>query len=217
MDSHVLATLQNLQNDIKAFQKKAKKDKLSKKDTDAQVQSMEAAVKARHEEELAALESDELDDAAEHAAAAAPAEAAPPAPAKPQGPTKAQRRRVRSASVCSCVYAYGSCDHSHLRLLPRKQEKLKKQEQERRERIEEENKHTVSERQIEADIIARKLAPLGLAMKDIPSDGHCMYHAVADQMKLHGLPISTSVRPSAQCRMTLLCQSLTRAHVSFVV
>lgn len=47
---------QNLQNDIKAFQKKAKKDKLSKKDTDAQVQSMESDMKAHHEEELASLE-----------------------------------------------------------------------------------------------------------------------------------------------------------------
>lgn len=47
---------QNLQNDIKAFQKKAKKDKLSKKDTDAQVQSMESDLEARHEEELASLE-----------------------------------------------------------------------------------------------------------------------------------------------------------------
>lgn len=48
--------LQNLQNDVKAFQKKAKKEKLSKKDTDAHVQRMESDLKARHEEELASLE-----------------------------------------------------------------------------------------------------------------------------------------------------------------
>lgn len=52
----------------------------------------------------------------------------------------------------------------------------------------------MSERQVEADIILRKLQPLGLAIKDIPSDGHCMYHAVADQMQQHGLPLDSAVR-----------------------
>lgn len=78
-------------------------------------------------------------------------------------------------------------------MLPIVQEKLKKQEQERRERIEEENKNTVSERQIEADIILSKLRPLKLVIKDIPSDGHCMYHAVADQMKQRSMPYSSDV------------------------
>lgn len=73
------------------------------------------------------------------------------------------------------------------------QEKLKKQEQERNERIAEENKTTVSERQIEADIILSKLRPHRLAIKDIPSDGHCMYHAVADQMKQQSMAFSSDV------------------------
>ncbi|KAF1332479.1 Otu ovarian tumor-like cysteine protease, partial [Globisporangium splendens] len=150
--------------ELRAFQKKAKKDKLSKKDTEMQIQQMESDLKQKHEEELASLQtSDDEGEAAEGAKAEAPAEA-PPAPAKPQGPTKAQRRR----------------------------EKLRKQEQERNERIEEENKNTVSERQIEADIILSKLKPHNLVIKDIPSDGHCMYHAVADQMKQHNIPYSGS-------------------------
>uniref|UniRef100_K3WEB1 OTU domain-containing protein n=1 Tax=Globisporangium ultimum (strain ATCC 200006 / CBS 805.95 / DAOM BR144) TaxID=431595 RepID=K3WEB1_GLOUD len=156
--------LRNLQTEVKAFQKKAKKDKLSKKDTETQIQQMENDLKHKHEQELAALQtSDGEDEAAEGAKAEAPTET-PPVPAKPQGPTKAQRRR----------------------------EKLRKQEQERNERIEEENNNTVSERQIEADIILSKLKPHNLVIKDIPSDGHCMYHAVADQMKQHRIPYSGS-------------------------
>lgn len=86
------------------------------------------------------------------------------APQAKAGPSKAQRRR----------------------------EKQKQQERERQERIEEANKHTVSDRQVEADVIQAKLARLGLAIKDIPSDGHCMYHAVADQLQRHGAALPTA-------------------------
>jgi OTU domain-containing protein 6 len=46
---------------------------------------------------------------------------------------------------------------------------------------------------VEADMILAQLARLGLQIKDIPSDGHCMYHAVADQMQLKKLPIAQDV------------------------
>lgn len=158
---------QTLQNDIKAFQKKAKKDRLSKQEAEARMQQMEADVKRRHEEELEAIAAEEDEDKSTEAdtseAAAATAPAAPAKPALTQ-PTKAQRRR----------------------------ENKKKQERERRERIEEENKHTVSERQVEADIILAKLARHGLVIKDIPSDGHCMYHAVADQLQRHNVLLPSS-------------------------
>ncbi|KAI9914756.1 hypothetical protein PsorP6_008237 [Peronosclerospora sorghi] len=65
----------------------------------------------------------------------------------------------------------------------------KKQERERRERIDETNENTVSERQIEADMILAQLKRYRLKIKDISSDGHCMYHAVADQIKQKNLPI----------------------------
>lgn len=55
----------------------------------------------------------------------------------------------------------------------------------------------MSERQIEADIILGKLRQHKLVIKDIPSDGHCMYHAVADQMKQHNMPIIADVRCSS--------------------
>ncbi|KAJ0404591.1 hypothetical protein P43SY_005549 [Pythium insidiosum] len=153
--------LRNLQNEIKAFQKKAKKDKLSKKESEEQIRKMEEDMKQRHAEELAALEGEGERDTAALAAVEA-TDAQPEAPSKPQGPTKAQRRR----------------------------ENKKQKERERQERIEEENKHVVSDRQIETDIILAKLRPLKLDIKDIPSDGHCMYHAVADQMKRHGMQLT---------------------------
>lgn len=48
--------VQTLQNDVKAFQKQAKKERLSKADTDARVASMERIVNERHAKELAALQ-----------------------------------------------------------------------------------------------------------------------------------------------------------------
>lgn len=160
---------QALQSEVKAFQKKAKKDRVSKQEADARVQQMEADVQRRHAEELGAVAGDE------EAVEETQAPAVPAAAAAPAQPTKAQRRR----------------------------EKQKQQERERRERIEEENKHTVSARQVEADVILAKLARHGLAIKDIPSDGHCMYHAVADQLQRHGAPLpSSDVRalvPASMC------------------
>ncbi|KAI9907020.1 hypothetical protein PsorP6_003770 [Peronosclerospora sorghi] len=42
-----------------AFQKKAKKDRLSKKEVEAQVEAMENALKERHNQELKAFETEE--------------------------------------------------------------------------------------------------------------------------------------------------------------
>lgn len=129
---------------------------------EAQMQKLEEDLKARHEDEIASL-SGGNSDAGASAEAPAAAPEPPVAPAKPQGPTKAQRRK----------------------------DKRKQKERERQERIEEENKHTVSERQIETDLILSKLQHLQLTIKDIPSDGHCMYHAVADQLKRRGVALAT--------------------------
>ncbi|EEY57257.1 uncharacterized protein PITG_11090 [Phytophthora infestans T30-4] len=152
--------LRTMQNDIKAFQKKAKKDRLSKKDIETQVATMEDAVKDRHEQELKSFntEEDDVDAAQPDAVPGQPGSTVLSKQAKAQA--KAQRKR----------------------------EVKKQQERERHERIEEANKNTVSERQIEADMILAQLSRHGLKIKDIPSDGHCMYHAVADQMKQKNLP-----------------------------
>ncbi|KAG7401098.1 OTU domain-containing protein 6B [Phytophthora boehmeriae] len=155
--------LRTLQNDVKTFQKKAKKDRLSKKDTESQVLAMETAVKERHEEELKAFETEEDDAGLETLVAPSESSAAP---------TEGAALSTKQAKAL------------------RKREAKKQQERERRERIEEANKNTVSERQIEADMIQTQLSRRGLKIKDIPSDGHCMYHAVADQMAQNGLSVN---------------------------
>ncbi|KAK1931905.1 Deubiquitinase OTUD6B [Phytophthora citrophthora] len=130
---------------------------------ETQVAALESAMKERHEKELHAFEAK-----GEETSDATPTEAE----AEPAMPSKQAKSQAKAQ---------------------RKREAKKKEERERRERIEEANKNTVSERQIEADMILGQLSRHGLTIKDIPSDGHCMYHAVADQMKQKNLPIQDEV------------------------
>mmetsp|Transcript_3997 Transcript_3997/g.5561 ORF Transcript_3997/g.5561 Transcript_3997/m.5561 type:complete len:327 (-) Transcript_3997:283-1263(-) len=64
----------------------------------------------------------------------------------------------------------------------RKRERKAQKELERQRQIEEESKDVVSQRDIEMDIIRKKLEPLSLTIKEIPADGHCLYSAIADQI-----------------------------------
>eukprot|EP00246_Nothoceros_aenigmaticus_P013224 TRINITY_DN4469_c0_g1_i1.p1 TRINITY_DN4469_c0_g1~~TRINITY_DN4469_c0_g1_i1.p1 ORF type:complete len:318 (-),score=74.52 TRINITY_DN4469_c0_g1_i1:263-1216(-) len=59
------------------------------------------------------------------------------------------------------------------------------QEAEREQRIQEEQNNIVSERKLEEEELQRKLQPLGFGLKEIKSDGHCLYRAVEDQLALH--------------------------------
>lgn len=61
-----------------------------------------------------------------------------------------------------------------------------KQEVEREQRIQQEQSGVVSERVIENQRLAEKLSPLGLALKEIKPDGHCLYRAVEDQLQVRG-------------------------------
>ncbi|TDH65544.1 hypothetical protein CCR75_004042 [Bremia lactucae] len=150
-----------LQNDIKVFRTKAKKERKSKKYIEDYVDAMEDAVKNLHDHELVAFGAENEKNDAPTSAAPAEIESAD-CQNLAKGATKAQRKR----------------------------EAKRKQSQERRERIEESNKNIVSKRQMEADSIRAQLARHGLTIKDIPSDGHCMYHAVADQIKQKNLTIA---------------------------
>lgn len=62
----------------------------------------------------------------------------------------------------------------------RKREKAKEKERELELQIERENAEAgPSMRQIEVEQIQNQLAPLGLQIAEIPSDGNCLYRAVA--------------------------------------
>ncbi|PIK43718.1 OTU domain-containing protein 6B [Apostichopus japonicus] len=65
----------------------------------------------------------------------------------------------------------------------RRREKKAASEKERDHRIaEEESKNVNSNRRVEYEKIKTILKQRGLAIKEIPSDGHCLYRAVADQL-----------------------------------
>ncbi|KAI9907241.1 hypothetical protein PsorP6_003663 [Peronosclerospora sorghi] len=154
MVAHVGPT-ETLQNEVKEFQKKDKKDRVSKKEVEAQVEAMENALKERHNRDLKAFETEEENTTTLISHTNEDAESASLATKQSKAQAKAKRKR----------------------------ENKNKQERERRERIDEANENTVSERQIETDMILAQLTRYGLKIKDIPSDGHCMYHAVAYQIK----------------------------------
>eukprot|EP00850_Spirogloea_muscicola_P016337 SM000131S26767 [mRNA] locus=s131:316332:317751:- [translate_table: standard] len=59
-------------------------------------------------------------------------------------------------------------------------------EAEREQRIAEEQSDIVSERALEHQHLQSKLEPLGLSVKEVKPDGHCLYRAVEDQLGLEG-------------------------------
>lgn len=67
----------------------------------------------------------------------------------------------------------------------RRQNKEKKEQEQDKEREQLKESGGPSSRDIEIDMINNKLAPLGLTIKPVASDGHCMYRAIADQLVTH--------------------------------
>ena len=64
------------------------------------------------------------------------------------------------------------------------QEKKSQKDKEREERIatDEAESADSNPRLIEREQLTSVLEPLGLVIKDVPSDGHCLYAAVSDQL-----------------------------------
>ncbi|CEP03698.1 unnamed protein product (mitochondrion) [Plasmodiophora brassicae] len=60
----------------------------------------------------------------------------------------------------------------------------------RRLALEDELKNVEDPRQVEIDMLSSKLSTLGMAIKEIRPDGHCLYHAVADQLERIGETIA---------------------------
>jgi len=65
----------------------------------------------------------------------------------------------------------------------KRREKKMQQEVERERRIEEEQSNVVSERAVEDAALAEQLRPLGLGVKEMKPDGHCMFRAIEDQLR----------------------------------
>ncbi|CCI45421.1 unnamed protein product [Albugo candida] len=137
-----------LQNELKVYQKKAKKDQISKKEIENHIQQLEEEVNARHAAELI--------------------------PFKSSVETMEEPKPTENETLI--------CSKKQTSKAQRMRDRKKKEENERRERIEEANKHIVSKREIEIEQIQRKLIPLNLDIREIPSDGNCLYQALSDQI-----------------------------------
>ncbi len=71
-----------------------------------------------------------------------------------------------------------------------KKAELLEQEKRRQAEIHESLKDRVDERAIENEKLRNKLAPLGMVVLEIVSDGNCLYRAVSRQLALQKSPIS---------------------------
>ena len=87
------------------------------------------------------------------------------------------------------------------------QEKKAQKEQERGQRIAEGEAEAAIDnpRLREREKLTSLLSPLGMEIKDIPSDGHCLYAAIADQLSLR---LGAKVNDTIYIRyiiLTMLC------------
>lgn len=64
----------------------------------------------------------------------------------------------------------------------KRRSKRAQQEAEREQRIKEEQSNVISDRDVEYELLEKKLAPLGLTINEVKPDGHCLYRAVEDQL-----------------------------------
>ncbi|KAI3524308.1 hypothetical protein L1887_02961 [Cichorium endivia] len=75
-------------------------------------------------------------------------------------------------------------DHSKPTKSAKRKEKRAQQEAAREQRIQEEQSNIVSDKMVENEKLEKKLVPLGLIINEIKPDGHCLYRAVEDQLKI---------------------------------
>ncbi|KAA0161970.1 hypothetical protein FNF31_03547 [Cafeteria roenbergensis] len=160
-----------------AFAKKNKS--MPKKEVRAELARMEAELSERHEKELASL-----GDAAEPAAAAAADGASPAASGHAAG----------AAGAPAAAAAADSEAEPEPSALARKRNKAAarraKKEEQARERELEIQRYAAeleaaggSRRDREMRALNLRLSELGRAVKVMPADGSCMFHALADQLR----------------------------------
>lgn len=97
-------------------------------------------------------------------------------------------------------------EDSQLRKSPRMSKAMKRKQQRQQEEAEREARieaelAVVGEtaRQREENTILEQLAPRGLAIHDIPADGHCLYRALEHQLRLRaGEPSSVAEPPTSE-------------------
>ncbi|KAJ0817262.1 putative ubiquitinyl hydrolase 1 [Helianthus annuus] len=95
------------------------------------------------------------------------------------------------AKAIAGVSVTNQTEHAKPSKSAKRKEKRAQQEAAREQRIQEEQSGIVSDRMVENERLEKKLEPLGLVINEIKPDGHCLYRAVEDQLKVKGLTFYT--------------------------
>jgi OTU domain-containing protein 6 len=141
--------------------------------------------KAEAAKALADLEARHAKELAEHDKAAAAAPAAPSSPSKAAATADRASKYLAGVSLADGDEGASKSSKGPSKAQKRR-DKLAQREQERDARIAAELAALgPTERAQEAAALRSLLAPLGLAVKSIRADGHCLYHSVADQLAQH--------------------------------
>jgi OTU domain-containing protein 6 len=100
-----------------------------------------------------------------------------------------EREEIASIHTLVKAIAGVTTAATHHRARPSKSQKFRdkraQEAAEREQRIQEEQNNLVNQREIEERHLLDKLNPLGLGLKEIKPDGHCLYRAVEDQLTLY--------------------------------
>ncbi|KAG1331846.1 deubiquitinase OTUD6B [Cocos nucifera] len=157
-----IAKLQNKEMNLKKAAAKGSKaeQKAKKKQVEDEISRLLSQLKAKHSEELALLgykNTDSSEKGSLDSLVKAIAGVSVINHSESTKPSKGARRRGRRAQEAAA----------------------------REQRIQEEQSNIISDRLIENESLERKLEPLGLTIKEIKPDGHCLYRAVEDQLSLH--------------------------------
>ncbi|KAH7619635.1 hypothetical protein Ndes2526B_g06617 [Nannochloris sp. 'desiccata'] len=98
-----------------------------------------------------------------------------------------------------------------------RREKQAQKDAEREARIAAENAELgETERMVEEKALKKVLAPLGLGVKDIPPDGHCLYRSLEDQLNRLPENGATTVLTAAGCEDELSFMSLRQIAAEYM-
>lgn len=160
------------------------KQKAKKKEVDEEIARLDAKMKARHMRELAGLDGSEG--------------------RKAEGRTDTNVgsdldslvRMVAGVGIGKGVGGEGRISKAQKR-----REKRSQQELEREQRIGEEQGSVPSKKAVEDGQFLKKLLPLGLQVKEVKPDGHCLYRAVEDQLRLRAPSYPTNLDSAVDFRV----------------
>nr|XP_043624939.1 OVARIAN TUMOR DOMAIN-containing deubiquitinating enzyme 5-like [Erigeron canadensis]XP_043624940.1 OVARIAN TUMOR DOMAIN-containing deubiquitinating enzyme 5-like [Erigeron canadensis] len=95
------------------------------------------------------------------------------------------------AKAIAGVSVTNQTEHAKPSKSAKRKEKRAQEEAAREQRIQEEQSNIVSDRMVEDERLEKKLEPRGLIINEIKPDGHCLYRAVENQLKVKGSPFYT--------------------------